>query len=66
MVIYQLHQLLESRGNDFLVLVFNHLFVADTIREEMWLLPHKDNTSLLKMIMDAAKEFDIRLKTSGG
>ncbi len=60
MVIYQLNQLLDSWGNQFLVLDYNHLFVADTIREEVWLLQHKDDDSLLKAIMDAAKDFNIR------
>jgi hypothetical protein len=60
MVIYHLNQLLDSWGNDFLVLDYNHLFVADTIREEVWLLQHKDDVGLLKLIMDAAKEFNIR------
>jgi hypothetical protein len=60
MVIYQLNQLLDSRGDEFLVLDYNHLFVADTIREEVWLLQHKDDDALLKVIMDAAKDFNIR------
>lgn len=60
MVIYQLNRLLDSWGNEFLVLDYNHLFVADTIREEVWLLQHKDDDALLKVIMDAAKDFNIR------
>jgi len=60
MVIYQLNQLLDSWGNEFLVLDYNHLFVADTIREEVWLLQQKNDDALLKVIMEAAKDFNIR------
>ena len=60
MVIYQPNQLLDSWGNEFLVIDYNHLFIADTIREEVWLLQHEDDDSLLQVIMDAAKDFNIR------
>ena len=59
MAIYKLKQLLKQYGNDYLVLEYNHLFVSDSIREEVWLLRGKNDEKLVEEIIQAAREFDI-------
>lgn len=59
MAIYKLKQLLNQYGNDYLVLDYNHLFVSDSIREEVWLLRGKDDAKVIGEIIQAAREFNI-------
>lgn len=59
MAIYKLKQLLNQYGNDYLVIEYNHLFVSDSIREEVWLLRCKNDEKLVEEIIQAAREFDI-------
>ena len=59
MAIYNLDGLLDQYDGEFLVLEFNHLFISSTIREEVWLLQRRNDSSLISKIMQAAREFDI-------
>jgi hypothetical protein len=54
MRIYNLAGLLEQYGDQFLILEFNHLFVASSIREEVWLLQHKKDPALIDRIIRQA------------
>ena len=59
MAIYNLNRVLNQYGNDYLVLDFNHLFISTSIREEIWLLQRKNDSALLKKIMQEAQELNI-------
>ena len=59
MHIYDLHQLLEKHGNEFLVLDFNRLFISSTLREEAWLLLQKDDPALMGRLLERAAGFGI-------
>ena len=59
MAIYNLDGLLDKYGGEFLILEFNHLFVSSSIREEVWLLQHKNDSQLIDNIMLSAREFNI-------
>ncbi len=59
MRIYNLAGLLEQYGDQFLILEFNHLFVASSIREEVWLLQRKNDIALIDRILDQAAAFDL-------
>jgi hypothetical protein len=59
MAIYDLDGLLDKYSDGFLILEFNHLFIASSIREEVWLLQRKKDLPLIDTIMQAAREFNI-------
>ena len=59
MRIYNLAELLEQYGDQFLVLDFNHLFVASSIREEVWLLQRKNDLALIDRILQQAAAFNL-------
>jgi hypothetical protein len=60
MAIYDLDGVLKKYGDGFLVLEFNHLFIASSIREEIWLLQRRDDAALIQKVMHEAEEFNIR------
>jgi len=60
MAIYKLDELLKEHGDDFLILDFNHLFIATTLREEVWLLQQRDDTALIDEVVQRAAAFGIR------
>lgn len=59
MRIYNLAGLLEQYGDQFLILEFNHLFIASSIREEVWLLQRKNDLALIDRILEQAAAFDL-------
>ena len=59
MAIYDVNGILNEYGNGFLILDFNHLFISSSIREEVWLLQQKNDSSLINNIMQEAREFNI-------
>ncbi|MBT8331405.1 MAG: hypothetical protein KJP06_03655 [Deltaproteobacteria bacterium] len=59
MRIYNLAGLLEQYGDQCLILEFNHLFVASSIREEVWLLQRKNDLALIDRILEKAAAFDL-------
>ena len=59
MAVYGLKRLLKDYGDEYLLLDYNHLFVSDTIREEIWLFQRKNDIRLIAEIIDAAAEFGI-------
>ncbi|MBT8332612.1 MAG: hypothetical protein KJP06_09845, partial [Deltaproteobacteria bacterium] len=59
MRIYDLAGLLEQYGDQCLILEFNHLFVASSIREEVWLLQRKNDLALIDRILEKAATFDL-------
>ena len=59
MPIYGLKRLLKDFGEEYLVLEYNHLFVSDTIREEIWLFQGKNDTELIEEILEASVAFSI-------
>ena len=59
MAIYDVNGILNEYGNGFLILDFNHLFISSSIREEVWLLQQKNDSSLINHIMQEAREFNI-------
>jgi len=59
MPIYNLVDLLDRYSNGFLILDFNHLFISSSIREEVWLLQRRKDSTLTKNIKQAASEFGI-------
>ena len=59
MRIYNLANLLEQYGDQFLILDFNHLFVASSIREEVWLLQRKNDSALIDRILQEAAAFNL-------
>ena len=60
MAIYNLDGLMDKYSGEFLILEFNHLFIASSIREEVWLLQRKKDSPLIDKIMQAAREFNIQ------
>ena len=59
MRIYNLDDLLEKYGDQFLILEFNHPFVSSSIREEVWLLQRKNDLALIDRIVQEAAEFNM-------
>ncbi|MGD2022511.1 MAG: hypothetical protein PVH74_13205 [Desulfobacterales bacterium] len=59
MAIYNLDAILNTYGDEYLILDFNHLFISSSIREEVWLLRRKPDMALVEEIMREAKEFGI-------
>ena len=59
MRIYNLAGLLEQYGDQFLILEFNHLFVASSIREEVWLLQRQNDSALIDRIIREAAAFNL-------
>lgn len=59
MRIYNIANLLEQYGDQYLILEFNHLFVASTIREEVWLLQRKNDVTLIDGIIQEATSFNL-------
>jgi hypothetical protein len=59
MAIYNLDAMLNTYGDEYLILEFNHLFISSSIREEVWLLQRTDDDAMVKKIMQEAEEFDI-------
>jgi hypothetical protein len=59
MAIYNLDGVLNTYGDDYLILDFNHLFISSSIREEIWLLQRKNDSALLDKIMQQARELSI-------
>ncbi|MBW2468698.1 MAG: hypothetical protein JRE62_05325, partial [Deltaproteobacteria bacterium] len=59
MRIYNLASLLEQYGDQFFILEFNHLFVASSIREEVWLLQRKNDLALIDRIIQQAAGFNL-------
>ena len=59
MRIYNLAGLLEQYGDQFLILEFNHLFVASSIREEVWLLQRKNDPALIDHIIQQGAAFNL-------
>ena len=50
---------LDQYGEAFLILDFNHLFFAATLREELWLLRRRNDPALLDSILAAARAIPI-------
>ena len=65
MAIYNLDGLLDRYSGEFLILEFNHLFVSSSIREEVWLLQRKNDSSLIDNIMQDARAFNIHDVSEG-
>lgn len=59
MAIYNLGTILNTYGDGYLILEFNHLFISSSIREEVWLLQRKNDAEMVKKIIREAEEFDI-------
>lgn len=59
MPIYELNRILTAYFDGYLILDFNHLFIASSLREEIWLLQQKDDMALLHAISDKARQFGI-------
>jgi hypothetical protein len=59
MAIYDLKQTLRDYGQEYLILDFNHLFVAATLHEEVWLLRGQNDTAILADILDEAAQFNL-------
>lgn len=59
MAIYQVKSMLDRYANDFLVLEVNQLFVATTLREEIWLLQQTEDADILRRIISQAQQFDL-------
>lgn len=59
MAIYELDDLLDKYSGEFLILDFNHLFISSSIREEVWLLQRKNDSSMIEKLMQDAREFNI-------
>ena len=59
MAIYNLGTILNTYGDGYLVLEFNHLFIASSLREEVWLLQRTDDDAMVETIMHEAEDFDI-------
>ena len=59
MAIYDLDGLLGKYSDEFLILEFNHLFISSSIREEVWLLQRKNDSSMIDKVIQAAREFGI-------
>ena len=59
MAIYNLKQTLQDCGQEYLILDFNHLFVAATLREEVWLLRGQNDTAFIAGILDEATQFNM-------
>lgn len=53
-------QLLADQGDGYLVLDFNHLFIASTLREEVWVLRQVDDVTLAHEVLERAADFGIR------
>lgn len=51
---------LRQWGDDYLVLDVNFLFVAASLREEVWLFRQQEDTELLARVCQNAAEFQIR------
>ena len=64
MAIYNLDAILNTYGDEYLILEFNHLFISSSIREEVWLLQRTDDDAMVKKIMQDAEEFDIHDATA--
>ncbi len=59
MAIYNLDAILNTYGDNYLILEFNHLFISSSIREEVWLLQRRADPALVDKIMREAEEFGI-------
>ena len=59
MAIYDLDAVLKRYGDGYLVLEFNHLFIASSIREEVWLLQRRNDQALIDRISQEAAELDL-------
>lgn len=59
MAIYNLDAILNTYGDNYLILEFNHLFISSSIREEVWLLQRRADPALVEKIMREAEEFGI-------
>lgn len=59
MTAIELDPVLDRYGKEFLILDFNHLFFAATLREEIWLLRRRNDPALLASILAAARELPI-------
>ena len=59
MAIYNLGTILNTYGDGYLILEFNHLFISSSIREEVWLLQRRDDDAMVQAIVREAREFDI-------
>jgi hypothetical protein len=59
MAIYNLDGLLDKYSEEFMILEFNHLFISSSIREEVWLLQRKNDSSLIEKIVRTAREFNV-------
>lgn len=57
--IHDLRETLARRGDEFLVLDFNRLFVSSTLREEAWLLSQRDDPDLIQAVISSAAAFGI-------
>lgn len=59
MAIAPTDSVLQEFDECFLILDFNHLFIASTLHEEMWLLQTRDDRDLIAKIIQDAEEFHI-------
>jgi len=59
MAIYDVKQLLDRYDSGYLIVDFNHPFIASTLREEIWLLEHRDDLAMLEGIAQEAAAFQI-------
>lgn len=57
--VVRLDQLIQAYGADWLVLDFNHLFISTSLREEVWLLQHKDDHAIATEVIAEAARFGI-------
>ena len=59
MAIYDLDAVLNRYGDGYLILEYNHLFIASSLREEVWLLQRKNDQALIDRITREAAELDL-------
>ncbi len=60
MAISELSTILNHWGNTYMVLDISCLFVASSLREEVWLYCHQDQPDILADISHLAQPFNIR------
>lgn len=57
--VVRLDQLMQAYGAEWLVLDFNHLFISTSLREEVWLLRHRDDRAITEQVIAEAADFGI-------
>ena len=59
MTIYNLGSVLQQYDQEYLILEYEHLFIATTLREEVLLLQKKDDPELIEKVVTEAAGFKL-------